>query len=84
MGKGKTISIVVLLFLAFFVLFGVTDPIEVYNGFIKIVENLADKGKWVKSLWGSFVQGDIKSIWNLIKDSFFHGGLFGIIKELIK
>lgn len=86
MSKGKTISIVVLLFLACFVLFGVTDPKEIYDGCIKIVQNLADKGEWVKNLWGSIVQGDIKSIWNLIKDSFFDfgGGLVGIIKELIK
>ena len=86
MSKGKTISIVVLLFLAYFVLFGVTDPKEVYDGCIKIVQNLADKGEWVKGLWKSIVQGDIKSIWNLIKDSFFDfdGGLVGIIKELIK
>lgn len=86
MSNGKTISIVVLLFLACFVLFGVTDPKEVYDGCIKIVQSLADKGEWVTGLWKSIVQGDIKSIWNLIKDSFFDfdGGLVGIIKEFIK
>ena len=86
MNKGKFFSTIVIILLAFFVLFGVSDPVDIYNGFVKIIQKLSEKGEWVKSLWASISEGDIKSIWNLIKDSFFDfdGGLVGIIKELIK
>ena len=70
MNKGKLISTVVIIILAFFVLFGVTDPVDIYEGFVKIVQKLSEKGEWVKSLWASISQGDIKAIWNLIKVRF--------------
>ena len=74
MNKGKFFSMIAIILLAFFVLFGVSDPVDIYNGFVKIIQNLSEKGEWVKSLWASISEGDMKSIWELIKDSFFNFG----------
>ncbi len=55
-------------------LFGVDDPIDIYDGLVGILRKLADKGAWVKMLWRTAVEGDfleaIELAWNGMMDTF--------------
>lgn len=86
MGKGSIIGTVGIIVLVIYILFGVSDPSEIYNGFVTLVRNLAEKGEWVKDLWACIVQGDLKAIGDLLWKAFlglFDGGLFGLIRRFI-
>ena len=72
--KGGLIGIFAVIILVMYVLFGVDDPIDIYDGLVGILRKLADKGKWVKMLWKTAVEGDfleaIKLAWDGIMDTF--------------
>lgn len=86
MGKGSIIGTIVLLVLVIYILFGVSDPTEIYMGVVTIVQKLAEKGEWVKDMWACIVKGDLKAIGDLLWKAFlglFDGGLIGLIRRFV-
>ena len=84
--KGSVIGTVGLIVLVIYVLFGVNDPAEIFDGFVSIIQRLAEKGEWVKDLWACIIDGDLKAIGDLLWEAFkglFDGGLIGLIRRFV-
>lgn len=81
----SVIGVLVFVFFACYVLFGVRDPKELYDGFLTLIQKIADKGQWVKDAWSMIAEGDLSGIWQLIKNTFFDSmGVAGWLGGLFK
>ena len=81
--KGTLVGTVAIVVLIVYVLFGISDPIEVYDGFVSLIQNISEKGEWVKNLWTSIIQGDLKEGWKYFMSnikSMFEINIFGWFK----
>ena len=81
--RGKFILLVVVIFLGAYVLFGITDPVELFNGSIVIIKKLAEKGEWVKDIWAYSVKGDFKSAFSVILKMIENGNV-GLLSFLLR
>ena len=80
--KGSVIGTIGIILLIVYVLFGISDPVEAYDGFLSLIQKIADAGDWVRNLWYSFVHGSFKDGWKLFVSDFKEMFDFGLLDFL--